>query len=651
MKSLSLLSILFIAYTAFPKQDNVRVIFNLSAKGDCNNAIVKAAQIGNPLLEKIIFTRSILDDNCAHVNIAHGLEFVENNPSWSQNGFIKNRMQEMLQKQFDKEHLFKLFAIHEPRTPVAHKHYALSYEGERQDGLIKQAWYYATFNAQEQAEFIKKYAQLLSYKDYLQRAKCLFFDNRPDEIKNLLPLLNDIDRKTFRTQIAMMENGADVDKIFSSLSKKERLEPGALYLYLNAQMVKKLPDATSQELALAMHIPNEQSPEASNKWWPVRSYYIREMIKFHKYGDAYKLASHHNCSDRLSITQAEWISGWIALRKFHKPQMALAHFKHLHKNCSRPISLARGAYWIGRTYKDLHNKSEANKWFKNASEYSHTFYGQLSQRELGCKTLQLKPSVVLSSKARANLAKHEGPKIIDLLIQYDQNHLAMAYLKNLFSLSKDPQYIAYCMELIRDVKDHSFRINAAREAAFYGVMRWDYSFPVPFVFKKRLIEDALVYSIIRQESSFDPNAIDVQDGRGLMQVLPSTAAKVAKSLGIECNIEKLFSDPHYNMLLGSKHLADHVEYYKGSYVLGIPAYNAGTHRVDRWIKLYGDPREMKNLYQVVDWIEQVPFGTTRDYIHRILENLQVYRHVTKKAAPLDLVKDLSRANNKKFIGK
>jgi len=104
----------------------------------------------------------------------------------------------------------------------------------------------------------------------------------------------------------------------------------------------------------------------------------------------------------------------------------------------------------------------------------------------------------------------------------------------------------------------------------------------------------------------------------------------------------------YNIMLGSKHLADHIEYYKGSYLLAIPAYNAGTHRVDKWLRNNGDPRAMKDLYKVLDWIERIPFSTTRDYVHRILENLQIYRSIIKQDDSLNIVKDLIRKEGKKL---
>jgi soluble lytic murein transglycosylase len=75
------------------------------------------------------------------------------------------------------------------------------------------------------------------------------------------------------------------------------------------------------------------------------------------------------------------MSGWIALSFLDDPLLAKDHFENFYNNVSYPISTSRGAYWLGRTYKKLRNK-ENQKWFKEASKYLTTYYGQLAFMEL-----------------------------------------------------------------------------------------------------------------------------------------------------------------------------------------------------------------------------------------------------------------------------
>ena len=75
--------------------------------------------------------------------------------------------------------------------------------------------------------------------------------------------------------------------------------------------------------------------------------------------------------------------------------------------------------------------------------------------------------------------------------------------------------------------------------------------------------------------------------------------------------------------------------------MAIAAYNAGPHRVDKWIPRFGDPRKM-DLHKIIDWMESIPYYETRNYVQRVIENLQIYRYLTKNNSTLLIDDDLSR---------
>ena len=148
-------------------------------------------------------------------------------------------------------------------------------------------------------------------------------------------------------------------------------------------------------------------------------------------------------------------------------------------------------------------------------------------------------------------------------------------------------------------------------------------------------------SIARRESELDPQAISPAGARGLMQVMPSTAKKMSRELGLDYSSDRLTADWQYNAALGSAYLAKQLEDFNGSYVLAFVAYNAGPSRVKQWIERYGDPRR-DNLDQV-DWIEHIPFRETRNYVMRVMESVHVYRARISGATPrLEISKDLKR---------
>jgi len=127
----------------------------------------------------------------------------------------------------------------------------------------------------------------------------------------------------------------------------------------------------------------------------------------------------------------------------------------------------------------------------------------------------------------------------------------------------------------------------------------------------------------------------------LMQLMPGTAANVASKLQLPFSLDRLTSDGGYNIQLGRSYIETLIEDFGGSYPLAIAAYNAGPGRIKQWLRAFGDPRGRD--IGMVDWIESIPFNETRTYVHRVLENLQVYRgQKSDNAAAFSLAADLAR---------
>jgi soluble lytic murein transglycosylase len=110
---------------------------------------------------------------------------------------------------------------------------------------------------------------------------------------------------------------------------------------------------------------------------------------------------------------------------------------------------------------------------------------------------------------------------------------------------------------------------------------------------------------------------------GFMQVTPIAAKDTAKRFKATYDKARLLSDPVYNMQMGAAELAGLLDQYRGSWILTFVGYNAGRGRVRQWIASLGDPRD-KHV-DPVDWVERIPIAETRNYVQRIMENLQVYR--------------------------
>src|SRR5207248_613034 len=136
---------------------------------------------------------------------------------------------------------------------------------------------------------------------------------------------------------------------------------------------------------------------------------------------------------------------------------------------------------------------------------------------------------------------------------------------------------------------------------------------------------------------------------GLMQLMPATAAGLASKLQLPYSVDRLTADSVYNLTLGRSYIETMIDEFGGSYPLAIAAYNAGPGRVRQWLREFGDPRGRD--ISMVDWIEMIPFSETRLYVHRVLENLQIYRgQDTNNVAAFSLASDLARRGTRYFPG-
>jgi soluble lytic murein transglycosylase len=166
-------------------------------------------------------------------------------------------------------------------------------------------------------------------------------------------------------------------------------------------------------------------------------------------------------------------------------------------------------------------------------------------------------------------------------------------------------------------------IAIARKAGAQGVVLLESGWPVAADIPADAgLPPPLALGIIRQESSFDPTTVSPVGARGLMQLMPETAAQVARGLGLRGALPSLTADSALNIRLGTAYLRGLLDQYDGCVPLAVAAYNAGPNRVAEWLATNGDPRVAGT--DMLDWIEEIPFGETRNYVQRVIENEVIY---------------------------
>ena len=196
--------------------------------------------------------------------------------------------------------------------------------------------------------------------------------------------------------------------------------------------------------------------------------------------------------------------------------------------------------------------------------------------------------------------------------------------------------------LVLELGQPHYAVRIAKHAARRGILIYPAYYPVTeLAGYASKIEPALAMAIARQETELNQRAISPAGARGLMQLMPATARKVAGRIGESYSLNRLLDDWQYNARLGQSYLAEQIVAFGGSYVLAAAAYNAGPNRVDGWIGAQGDPRLPGT--DMIDWIETIPFGETRNYVQRVIEGLYVYRaRLSGAAGPMTIEQDLAR---------
>ena len=286
--------------------------------------------------------------------------------------------------------------------------------------------------------------------------------------------------------------------------------------------------------------------------------------------------------------------------------------------------------------------SDATKYYRKAAKHQGTYYGQLSLVKLGKRSLSVR-SIKPGVSDRANFKSHELVKAISRLETVGYAWRTDIIYRHLARTLTSPGEILLLSARAEKQGKRKLALQLGKIAYGRGLSVITSSWPIGAIPNSAKIGNAgraLAYAIARQESAFDHKAVSGANARGLLQLLPGTARLMAKKTGISYSYKRLTRDPSYNVRLGSAYLSEQLTNFNGSYVLTFSGYNAGPGRAKKWIAKYGDPRGMA-LDSVVDWVERIPFTETRNYVQRVMENMQVYK-ARISGAKLQIDKDLVR---------
>lgn len=588
-----------------------------------------ARQLRNPLARKIVSW---------YVLFAGGFgtdfdaidAFIQKNPDWPRITRLLARAEESLPADASPDYIVKWFGDRKPITTLGAEKLgtALIKQGRRDEGIaiIRTAWIEGDLTKGHENAFYRSYRKYLTLDDHHKRADRLAWEGDYWPARRMLVRLDAPYRKLIDARTALRRMRGNVDRLVAEVPKAYLGDPGLLYERIRWRRRKDL--ETSYDLLKSV----PPSAPRADIWWNERAIHARDFLQKGFVSEAYRLAAGHGLTPDHAAdhAEAEWLAGWIALRFLEDAQVAVKHFKRMYDAVSFPVSRSRGAYWLARAFEAAKDTENASKWFKTAAMHPTTYYGQLASGKVEPGAgLKLPPDASVADTVRARFDGNELVRAVRMLAQAGEQERLFSLVMQISSLDNSPDWQVLTARLARLSGRTDLAIRVAKTslqehghyvAGGYPTLVLP---PLPRKAAESRPERPLVLAVVRQESEYDPKAVSHAGARGLMQIMPATARQVAKSVGLGYSKHKLVLDPDYNVTIGQSYLATLMEDFDGYLPMVIAAYNAGPHRVRRWIKEYGDPRDTE--VDPVDWIEMIPFYETRNYVQRVLENVQIYR--------------------------
>lgn len=576
-------------------------------------------------------------------------EFIREHGDWPQIETIKNRAEEAADdNSLSPDEIIDWFTAYPPQTGPGMAALARAYKDRGLDikanEIAKTAWLEGTFTRSQERAFLRTFDKILDQADHEARLERLLWDGHTNSARRMLGKVSRDYRRLAEARIALSTSAYGVDGTIAKVPDSLKNDPGLIYERIKWRRKRGRYESAAELIETGL---DTTRPDL---WWKERYILAREALSDGNVTAAYELAANHKATDALSVFEAEWFAGWIQLQFLDDPEAALPHFYKVYDAVAFPVSLSRGAYWAGRALEAGGDPELARTWYQKAAVHITTYYGQLALAKLDGTTLpQLPLDPLPTVSERSSFHQSTLAQAVRLFAEAgNTDHLRRFVL----AAAKASDYATerhLAAEMVAKFNRHDLGVWVARRAAQDHITLVKYGYPTPALDYPDTPERALLLAITRQESNFDVTARSRAGARGLMQLMPATAKAVSRQLNISYNRDALTQDPAYNVSLGGKYLGDLIKQFNGSYIMAIAGYNAGPHRVRRWIREFGDPRDPD--VDPIDWVEQIPFSETRNYVQRVMENVQVYRAILADTQQLaqTLPDDLSRAQTQPAI--
>jgi soluble lytic murein transglycosylase len=599
--------------------------------------------ISDPLARKLV-EWVILHSEDGSSDFSRYAAFIAANPSWPSIETLRRRAEAVMwQGHVDPQAIIDFFRTAPPHTTKGRfvLAQALLTRGDVAGAAaaVRQAWRSDSFSGDLEAQARETFAGLITPADDEARMEARLYAEDDDAGLRAAHHLDAVALAIAKARAAVINEARDAKTLLDAVPQAARRDPG--YMFSRIQWLRQT-DKIAEAAQWLNAAPRDPAKLVDvDQWWVERRLVTRKLLDLGDARMAYEVADDAAPPDTENYrAEQHFTAGWIALRFLHEPAVALAHFARIADGVSNPITLARSFYWQGRAAEALGRQQDARMLYEQAAHYPTAYYGQLSRARLGLD------EVMLSTlpNAPADHRPLEIARAFEILYAVDERDLVATMAADLGNTATDTAALATFADIATRHNDARATLLIGKAMLGRGYPFERYAFPgfgVPdYQQIGPQVEPCVVYSIVRQESAFNPRVISSANAIGLMQVTPESGRDIAKKFNVAFSQRRLSDDVVYNAQLGTAELGNDIATFRGSYILAFVAYNAGPRRAREWVEQYGDPRDPK--VDPIDWIERIPISETRNYIQRVLENIQVYRALIENNPKLLIEADLRR---------
>jgi soluble lytic murein transglycosylase len=604
----------------------VRDAIDLARKAKTSEATAVQKTIGDPAGRKLV-EWFILRHPEADANFSRYAAFIADSPDWPSMNLMRKRAEARLWQERSDAATVRNFVGDRPAS--AKGRFALARvllaEGDR-DGaarLVRQSWRSDELSERSEADALELFRDLLTPEDHRARMDKRIGAKDLSGARRAAQHLGSDELSIVKACAA--GNGDKALDLLNAVATDARGDLGYALCRIRWMVHHdRLDDATRLMLAAA---PETMALQDTDEWWRERRSLARKLLDQGKFEAAYQVVRDAAPpADEYYRADFHFTCGWIALRYRNDPATARAHFAHVDEASANPIVLARANYWRARVAEAIGEKDAMRDGYEAAARYPTAYYGQLARARLGLDRIELRGPVPAGSPDDGEFAD-DRVRAADMLYALGERDVVLSFVADLAEHGGDVAVLVALGELTRRHNDARAMLQIGKLALARGLALDNYAFPTIGIPQHSPvgpeIERSVIYSVARTESAFDQRDKSSANAVGLMQVTPEAGRDTAKRFGVAYDWDRMVNDAAYNTQMGAAELSALLKEYAGSHIMTFAGYNAGRGRVRDWVKMYGDPRDPN--VDAVDWVERIPFSETRNYVQRVIENLQVYR--------------------------